>query len=233
MPPPRIPKAIGYVRVSTARQGRSGLGLDAQRAAIDAYAKRDGFELMEMYEEVETGAGSDALLRRPVLDKALRQARKLHVPVIVAKLDRLSRDVHFVTGLMGQRVEFIVAELGRQSDPFVLHIWAALAQKERELVSARTRAGLAAAAARGKRLGKRSAIELSTMGRVGGAILRARAETAARSLRWVIEPLYREGLTLRAIAATLNDRRVLPARGEQWYASSVGNACKRLGLTRG
>src|ERR1700731_2435681 len=145
--------AIGYVRVSTTSQGRSGLGLEAQRAAIARFAETEGLDVTQVYEEVETGSGADALERRPQLAAALRAARKAKSPVLVAKLDRLSRDVHFISGLMGQRVEFVVCDLGRQSDPFVLHLYAALAEKERSMISARTKAGLAAAKRRGTKLG--------------------------------------------------------------------------------
>src|ERR1700722_2088930 len=145
--------AIGYVRVSTTSQGRSGLGLEAQRAAIARFAAAEGLDVTQVYEEIETGSGSDALDRRPQLAAALKTARKAKAPVLVAKLDRLSRDVHFISGLMAHRVEFVVCELGRQSDPFVLHLYAALAEKERNMISARTKAGLAAAKARGTKLG--------------------------------------------------------------------------------
>jgi DNA invertase Pin-like site-specific DNA recombinase len=232
MSPPRIPKAVGYVRVSTARQGRSGLGLEAQQAALAAYAAHDGFELLQVYTEVETGSGSDALERRPQLAAALKHARRLHVPLVVAKLDRLSRDVAFISTLMAQRVELIVADLGRQSDQFVLHIWAALAQKERELISTRTKAALAAAKARGVKLGRRSKRELRSIGKLGSAALRAAAASRDEGVRWAIEPLFSQGLTLRAIADKLNERKVLPARGDTWHASAVGNTVRRLGLRR-
>jgi hypothetical protein len=116
-------------RVSTQRQGRSGLGLEAQREAVERFALREGYELVgDPYVEVETGKGADALERRPVLAAALAAARRAHYPVIVAKLDRLSRDVHFVSGLMVHKVPFIVAELGADADPFTLHLYAAFAE---------------------------------------------------------------------------------------------------------
>ena len=107
----------------------------------------------QWFTEVETGKGSDALERRPRLAEALQAAKSLKAPVIVSKLDRLSRDVHFISGLMAQRVEFVVTELGKQADPFVLHLFAALAEKERQLISSRTKAGLAAAKQRKIKLG--------------------------------------------------------------------------------
>src|ERR1700730_18573490 len=138
---------IGYVRVSTARQGRSGLGIEAQREALARFAAWEGFELGRVFVEVETGKGSDALDRRPQLAAALTEARRQRCGVVVAKLDRLRRDVHFISGLMSKRVPFIVAELGTDMDPFMLHIYAALAEKERRLISERTRTALAAAKA--------------------------------------------------------------------------------------
>ncbi len=132
------------------------LGLEAQREAIDRFAKAEGLEVVQTFTEVQTAKG-DSLARRPQLSAALKAARKIKAPVVVAKLDRLSRDVHFVSGLMAEKVPFIVAELGAETDPFMLHIFAALAEKERRLISERTKAGLAAAKRRGIRLGGRNA----------------------------------------------------------------------------
>jgi DNA invertase Pin-like site-specific DNA recombinase len=121
----------------------SGL-LEAQKAAVQRFAEAEGITLIAEYVEIETGKGADALDRRPELSAALAQARKAKCPILVAKLDRLSRDVHFISGLMAHRVPFIVAELGADADPFMLHLYAALAEKERSLISARTKAALAA-----------------------------------------------------------------------------------------
>jgi DNA invertase Pin-like site-specific DNA recombinase len=150
--------AIAYLRVSTQRQGRSGLGIEAQRAGIARFAEAEGYTIAREFVEVETGQGADALDRRPHLAAALAEARRAKCPVIVAKLDRLSRDVAFISGLMAQRVPFVVAELGADADPFMLHLYAALlyaalAEKERSLVAQRTRAALAAKRAAGARLG--------------------------------------------------------------------------------
>src|SRR6516162_4377251 len=144
---------INYVRVSTSAQGRSGLGIEAQRQALAHFAQAEGFDVAREFVEVETGKGSDALDRRPQLKAALAAARKLRCQVAVAKLDRLSRDVHFISGLMAHKVPFLVAELGPDVDPFVLHLFAALAEKERSLISSRTRQALSAAKARGVTLG--------------------------------------------------------------------------------
>src|SRR5262245_6602503 len=145
--------AIAYTRVSTGRQGRSGLGLAAQKAAIEQFVRQHGFKLAGEYVEVETGKGHDALARRPKLAAALTHARKLKAPVVVSKLCRLGRDVHFISGLMANRVPFIVAELGPDIDPFMLHIYAAVAQQERHLIATRTSEALQAAKRRGVKLG--------------------------------------------------------------------------------
>ena len=130
---------IAYIRVSTSGQGRSGLGIEAQRRALAQFANTEGFDVVQEFVEVETGKGADALDRRPQLKAALAAARRLKCQVAVAKLDRLSRDVHFISGLMAHKVPFLVAELGPDVDPFVLHLFAALAEKERALISTRTR----------------------------------------------------------------------------------------------
>src|SRR6478752_6413432 len=118
---------VSYIRVSTGKQGRSGLGIEAQRTAIARFAEAEGCEIAAEFVEVETGKGADALGCRPELAAALTAARKAKGAVVVAKLCRLSRDVAFISGLMAQRVPFIVAELGADADPFMLHIYAALA----------------------------------------------------------------------------------------------------------
>jgi DNA invertase Pin-like site-specific DNA recombinase len=143
--------ALGYIRVSTQKQGRSGLGLEAQQAALARFAEAEGFQLLETFTETESGKHDES--HRPVLAAALEVARKQGTPIIVAKLDRLSRDVHYISGLMKHRVPFIVAELGVDTDPFMLHLYAALAEKERALISRHTKDALAAAKARGVRLG--------------------------------------------------------------------------------
>ena len=144
---------VTYMRVSTSKQGRSGLGLDAQRAALLHFAQTERFHIVDEFVEVDSGKGHDALDRRPRLKAALAHAKKHRCHLGVAKLDRLSRDVHFISGLMVHRVPFLVAELGADVDPFVLHLFAALAEKERTLIGTRTRAALAAAKVRGVKLG--------------------------------------------------------------------------------
>src|SRR6476646_10344602 len=150
--------AVAYYRVSTRQQQRSGLGIEAQRATVARFAEVEGLTIIAEFVEAETGKGTDALDRRPQLAAALAAARTAKCSVLVSKLDRLSRDVAFVAGLMAQRVPFIVAELGRDADPFMLHLYAALAEKERRLISERTRSALAAKKAAGAVLGNPSNI---------------------------------------------------------------------------
>src|SRR4051812_18479052 len=163
----KVREAVGYIRVSTARQGRSGLGLEAQQAALTRFAEAEGFKLLQTFTETESGADDD----RPQLNAAIERARKAKAPVVVAKLDRLSRDVAYIAGLMKSKVPFIVTELGADTDPFLLHIYAALAEKERALISRRTKEALAAAKARGVTLGGMRAVSLENQ-----AVARERAE---------------------------------------------------------
>src|SRR3954469_12369706 len=210
---------ITYIRVSTSQQGRSGLGIEAQRAALQHFATAEGFQVAREFIEVETGKGADALERRPQLKAALAAARKLKCHVAVAKLDRLSRDVHFVSGLMAHKVPFLVAELGPDVDPFVLHLFAALAEKERTLISTRTRQALEAAKARGVTLGSP---KLHMARKSAVASITAEADRHAANILPIIREAQRAGATtLRQIAEALNARGVATARGGQWYATSV------------
>src|SRR6478609_4947729 len=143
---------VAYVRVSGLKQGKSGLGLEAQKAAIEHFCAAEGYDITRTYVEVETAKGADALERRPQLRSALRQASAYKCSIVVAKLDRLSRDVAFISGLMSRGIPFIVTEIPN-ADPFMLHIYAAVAEQERTKISERTKAALAAAKARGVKLG--------------------------------------------------------------------------------
>jgi len=163
-------RAVAYYRVSTLQQHRSGLGIDAQRAALTRFCQAEDIAIIAEYVEVETGKGADALDRRPQLAAALAVAKAARCPVLVSKLDRLSRDVAFIAGLMAQRVPFVVAELGSDADSFMLHIYAALAEKERRLISERTRSALATKRAKGAVLGNpRNLPEAGSQGRVTSA----------------------------------------------------------------
>jgi DNA invertase Pin-like site-specific DNA recombinase len=207
---------ISYIRVSTQKQGQSGLGLEAQREANRRFAEANGTRIEQEFCEVETGKGSDALERRPQLAAALKAAKKAKCSVLVAKLDRLSRDVHFISGLMVHKVPFVVAELGPNVDPFMLHIYAACAEQERRKIAERTRQALAAAKARGRVLGNAG---LATVNH-GAAIERAEA----------LRPVFAElaGMSAHKAADALNSRNVGTPTGAPWSAKTVQRVRERL-----
>jgi DNA invertase Pin-like site-specific DNA recombinase len=223
--PAIIHPAVSYIRVSTAQQGKSGLGLDAQRAAITRFAEAEGYKLTDTFEEVETGKGSDALDRRPQLAAAIAAARKRRCPIIVSKLDRLSRDVHFISGLMAHKVPFIVSELGPDADPFMLHLYAALAEKERALIARRTKEALKAAKERGVRLGNP---RLDDVRDLAAAATRAISDRYAGNTLPIVRQIQASGAkSLRQIAAALTARGVPTARGGAWNAMQVRNLLLR------
>jgi len=216
---------VAYIRVSTSRQGKSGLGLEAQRENIARFAKAEGYELVDEFLEVETGKGADALDRRPKLKLALNAARRQRCSVVVAKLDRLSRDVHFISGLMAEKVPFIVTELGADVDPFILHLYAALGEKERRLIAARTKAALAIRKAQGKALGGPKLAEARDLAQEA---IKSNADKQAATVLPIIRAAQKAGATtLREIAEALNARGVHTARGGKWYATSVKNIIER------
>ena len=223
---------ISYIRVSTQKQGRSGLGAAAQREAITRFAEAEGYTIAVEHVEVESGKGTDAIDRRPELAAALAQAKKLRCPVLVAKLDRLSRDVAFVSGLMASKVPFIVADLGADADPFMLHLYAALAEKERALISQRTVAALAAKKAAGAKLGNRT--NPGEAAAIGRQRLIERADEYALKVLPVLRHLATANnlTTLKATADALNERGIKSPRGGQWYPSSVRNLVRRGGEER-
>jgi DNA invertase Pin-like site-specific DNA recombinase len=209
--------AIAYVRVSTQKQGQSGLGLEAQRASLARFAEAEGFRLVETFTEVESGKGADALDRRPQLAAALKAAKRQKAPIIVAKLCRLSRDVHFISGLMTHKTPFIVAELGPDVDPFMLHIYAALNEKVRRDIGERTKAALAAAKARGTKLGGLNAKGIANR---DAALERAKA----------LAPIFAElaDKPTREIASILNERKIATPTGKPWSAMTVNRVRQRL-----
>ena len=217
---------IAYIRVSTQKQGRSGLGLEAQQAAIERFAIAYNAAIVQSFIEVETGKGSDALDRRPMLRQAMDSAKKIGAKIVVSKLDRLGRDVHFISGLMVHKVPFIVTELGPDVEPFMLHIYAAVAEKEAALISERTKTCLAAAKARGTKLGN------PDMSRIAARAAESRRKTAdefAMATMPEIEQIVKRGhTTLRAIAAELNRMRILSATGKQWSPEGVSNVMERV-----
>lgn len=212
-------RAIAYLRVSTERQGRSGLGLEAQREAVARYAQATGLMLAGEYLEVETGKGSNALAKRPQLLAALNEAKRTKAKLVLAKLDRLARNVHFISGLMETGVDFAVADMPN-ADRFQLHLYAALAEKEAEVISRRTKAALAAAKERGQELGKH--------GRVLAARNKAEAAARVRPIASTLTELSGKGLNMRKMVAALNERGVPSPAGGRWHLSNLHRAMKRL-----
>ena len=208
---------VAYLRVSRERQGKSGLGIEAQHATIKGYMQEHGYTLAAAYVEVETGKGFDALDKRPRLKEALQRAKALKCPVIVAKLDRLSRNVAFIASLMETKVPFLVAGLPN-ADPFMLHIFAALAEQERRMIAERTRVALAAAKARGKVLGSPGLADRN----------RASAYARAQALRATIAPMTLAGISASEIARRLNADKIATATGKEWHPVTVSRLLRRL-----
>jgi DNA invertase Pin-like site-specific DNA recombinase len=218
-------RVIAYLRVSTQRQGRSGLGMEAQRDIIARHCQAHGITIAGEYLEVETGKGSDALDRRPQLKAALIAAKRIRSPIIVAKLDRLSRDVAFIAGLMAARVPFTCCDIPG-ADPFQLHIYAAMAEQERRMISARTKAALAAKKAQGAKLGNPN---LAAARAIGLERSQARSATHAELVRRHM-PADAEGYAdaARALAA----RGVTSVTGRPMTKQALHYLAKRSTQTR-
>lgn len=204
-------KFVTYYRVSTQKQGQSGLGLEAQEQAVLNYLNGGEWELIQKFVEVETGKGSDALERRPQLKAALEMCKKQKATLLIAVLDRLGRNVHFISGLMESGIDFVSVESPNDS-PFMLHVKAAVAEEEGRKISARTKAALQAAKARGAVLGAAGAANLKPN-------IEQRQQAAgdfAGKLKGVIEGMKARGLTQRAMCEELNQLGIKTAKGGQW-----------------
>jgi DNA invertase Pin-like site-specific DNA recombinase len=212
------PVAVGYYRVSTARQGRSGLGLEAQQAAVRAFCVARSLTLDSTFTEVESGKRSD----RPELGKAFARARRVRGVVVIAKLDRLARDVHFISGLIKQGQAFACVD-APDDDAFMLHVRASVAEDEARKISQRTKAALAQAKARGVKLGNPQNLtqEARVRGaRVGAEAMRKRGEENRDALRDAVLEARGRGFSLRAIAgelgiATMTVSRILASEGKK------------------
>lgn len=211
--------AVAYLRVSTDKQGKSGLGLEAQREAVARYVAANGVDLIGEHIEVETGKGAHALSKRPELVAALSTAKREKAGLIIAKLDRLARNVHFISGLMETGVEFAVADMPN-ADRFQLHLFAALAEKEAEVISQRTKAALAAAKDRGTELGKH--------GKVLAARNQAEAMDRLEPVAADLLELKAEGLSVRKMVEALNTRSIPSPAGGKWHPASLHKALARL-----
>jgi DNA invertase Pin-like site-specific DNA recombinase len=218
-------KYVAYFRVSTVKQGRSGLGMDAQRKMVSDFVAANGGEIVSEYAEIESGKNDN----RPELMKAMKHASLVNARLLVGKLDRLSRDLNFITSLQKSNIEFQIADMPG-CDSFTIHIFGAMAQKEREMISARTKAGLAAAKARGVKLGTNNLKPemIHEASAKGVMIRRQNADTFAARVRPVIEAMLAQGRSLRSVAGELDSLGVQTARGGAWTATAVKNAIGRF-----
>ncbi len=217
---------VAYYRVSTARQGRSGLGLEAQRRAVTDFLNGGSWELLAEFVEVESGKADD----RPQLEQALATCELSGATLVVAKLDRLSRNLAFLAKLQDSGAHFVAADMP-EANELTIHIMAAVAQAERKAISTRTKEALAAAKARGVRLGgNRGNLDDLRKGPARSAELRSRqAAERALKVRRQIEAICAGGATnsLRQIAAALNDRGITAPRGGPWHAAQVRAVLQR------
>jgi len=212
---PHFGKFVAYYRVSTDKQGKSGLGLEAQRDAVMQFLNGGRWTLAGEFTEVESGKRND----RPELERALAACKKQKAKLVIAKLDRLGRNLAFIATLMESGVEFVAVD-NPHANKLTVHILAAVAQHEREMISERTKAALAAAKRRGTRLGNP---DLSQAAKHGVAALKAKARQFAANVRPVIDEIMRAGATSHnQIAAKLNERNVKTARGGRWTHVQVG-----------
>jgi DNA invertase Pin-like site-specific DNA recombinase len=212
---PHQGRFIAYFRVSTDKQGKSGLGLEAQRKAVLDYLNGGRWELVDEFVEVESGKDNE----RPQLEAALAACKKHRARLVIAKLDRLSRNLAFIATLMESGVEFTAVD-NPHANKLTIHILAAVAQHEREMISERTKAALQAAKARGKQLGNP---RLAEAAKRGTAAVKANARQFAANVLPIIEEIERSGVTSHnAIAAKLNERNVRTARGGRWTHVQVG-----------
>ena len=212
-------KWISYLRVSTDRQGRSGLGLEAQRAAVESFLNGGNWKLVKEFVEVESGKNDD----RPILAQALKACRLYGAKLVIAKLDRLSRDAHFLLGLEKAGTDFVAADMPN-ANRLTVGIMAMVAQEERRMISERTKAALAAAKKRGVKLGGyRAGAEMTAKIRKAGNEANAqKAAQRAADIAPIIADLQAAGATsLQAIAGGLNDRSIPTARGGSWSATQV------------
>jgi DNA invertase Pin-like site-specific DNA recombinase len=210
---------VAYYRVSTQQQGRSGLGLEAQRAAVLQHVGQ-ALEPGNEFTEVETGKGSNALDRRPVLKAALAEAKRTKATLIIAKLDRLARNVSFIAQLMESKVKFICADMPEATE-LTLHIMAAMAQHERQMISERTKAALAAAKARGVKLGNPS-LDIDNTKR------RVRAQQFADTLAPTLNAWQAQGFTQTRMVEELNRLQIPAAKGGEWSRLQLQRVLGRL-----
>src|SRR5215203_2158516 len=215
---------VSYLRVSTGKQGKSGLGLEAQRKAVEDYLNGGRWQLLAEFVEVESGKRED----RPKLAEALALCRLHGATLVIAKLDRLSRDAHFLLGLQKAGVRFVAADMP-EANEMVVGIMAVVAQAERKMISARTKAALAAAKARGVQLGNPENLRNHDLGRAKGRARKTeKARARAADLKPILADLRASGAaSLRAMAAGLNERGIPTAWGGTWSSVQVKRVLER------
>jgi DNA invertase Pin-like site-specific DNA recombinase len=223
-------KYIAYYRVSTQKQGASGLGLEAQQEAVKNYLNGGTWELVGEFIETETGKGADALAKRPQLRAALDACRKSGAKLLIAKLDRLARNVHFITGLMEasrgngkNAVKFVACDMPDAND-LTIHLMAAFAEHEAKRISERTKDALAMAKKRGVALGKAGAANL----RPNIEERQDAADAFAEKLRFTLEGMKARGLSQRAMVDELNSIGVPAPKGGKWRLSQVQRVINKL-----
>jgi DNA invertase Pin-like site-specific DNA recombinase len=216
-------RLVAYYRVSTQKQGQSGLGLEAQRATVAAFLNTHPAELIAEFQEVETGKGASALDKRPTLREALDYCRRNDATLIIAKLDRLARNTHFVTGLLETGVDFVAADMP-EANKVMIQMHAVMSEWERDQISARTKAALAAAKARGVRLGSagKQNLKANTAQRI------AAADAFAIRLSSIIGGLQAAGRSQRAIIAELNANGIKTSQGGEWSLVQLQRVIKRI-----
>jgi DNA invertase Pin-like site-specific DNA recombinase len=218
-------KWISYLRVSTDRQGKSGLGLEAQRASVTDFLNGGSWKLIKEFVEVESGKRAN----RPQLEAALAACRLYGAKLVIAKLDRLSRDAHFLLGLDKAGVDFVAADMPN-ANRLTVGIMAMVAEEERRMISSRTKAALAAAKARGTKLGGNRGVKpTAKMRALSASALKQRADARAADIGPTIKALQAAGATsLRSIAAGLNEQGIPTARGGRWSAVQVQRVLERI-----
>lgn len=216
--------AVAYYRVSTVKQGQSGLGLEAQRAAVMSYAKSQELTLVQEFTEIETGTRKR---RRPELEEALAHTRRVGGILLIAKLDRLARNVAVVATLMESGVRFVAVDMP-EADNLTIHVMAAVAEREAQLISGRTKAALAARKARGLKLGKPENLTLEAR-KKGAEVTRQRAIKDMRTVAAYAGALRSQGMTLREVAAQLEQHGFQTRRGGPWSATQVKRILDRSG----
>lgn len=216
-------KFVAYYRVSTQKQGQSGLGLQAQKEAVAQYLNGGDWQLLAEFTEVETGKGSNALAKRPELQKAIAYAKRHRATLVIAKLDRLARNVHFVSSLMESKVDFLCCDMP-SATPLTIHILAAVAEDEAKRISQRTKDALAQAKRNGVKLGNPQLAETLNAPRI------ERANEFAESMRPILSAFKASGMTQRGMVEELNAKGIASARGGGWSLIQLQRTLRRLEL---